>query len=244
MRPFTIAIDLGNTAAKVGIFEGETLVKPAQRVEVAGLPALVEEMRPRHVIICSVSGDAAALRAQLMPVVPSVYVLDYLLPVPVANLYQSPQTLGMDRLAAVAGAAAMYPGQHCLVIDLGTCITYDLVDADGHYHGGAISPGLRMRFQAMHTFTARLPLIEPEAGAEIIGKTTRAAMQSGVVNGLLGEIEGMMARYGSRFFPLTTILCGGDALFFESQLKGIIFAVPELVLIGLNRILLHNVSLT
>ncbi len=103
MQPYNIAIDLGNTAAKVGIFEGEMLVKPARRVEVAGLPALVEEVRPRHVIICSLAATRQH-RTQLLPVISSVYVLDYRLPVPVANLYESPQTLGMDRLAAVAGS--------------------------------------------------------------------------------------------------------------------------------------------
>jgi type III pantothenate kinase len=173
-----------------------------------------------------------------------VYVLDYRLPVPVTNGYATPETLGMDRLAAVVGATALHPGRPCLVVDLGTCITYDLVDAAGYYHGGGISPGLRMRFRAMHTFTARLPLIEPEPHAALIGTSTRTAMQSGVVNGLVAELEGMMSRYGAQFPPLTTILCGGDALFFETQLKGIIFVVPELVLLGLNRILLYNVSLT
>lgn len=239
-----LTIDLGNTTAKVGLFEGDALTRPAERIDLAGLPDFVAATRPRHVIICSVSGDAAALREALLPLAPSVYVLDYRLPVPVANGYESPRTLGMDRLAAVVGATVLHPGRHSLVVDLGTCITYDLVDAGGYYHGGGISPGLRMRFRAMHTFTARLPLIEPEAHAPLIGKTTPAAMQSGVVNGLVAELEGMMGRYGAQFSPLTTILCGGDALFFETQLKGIIFAVPELVLIGLNRILLHNVLLT
>lgn len=239
-----LAIDLGNTSAKAGLFEGDTLVRPPERIDLAALPAFVAAARPDHTIVCSVSGDAAALREALRPVVPSVYVLDYHLPVPVTNGYASPDTLGMDRLAAVAGAAALHPGRPCLVVDLGTCITYDLVDAEGYYHGGAISPGLRMRFRAMHTFTARLPLIEPEPLAPLIGTTTRTAMQSGVVNGLVAELEGMMSRYGAQFTPLTTILCGGDALFFETQLKGIIFAVPELVLLGLNRILLYNVSLT
>ncbi len=239
-----LAIDLGNTSAKVGLFSGDTLAGPPERIDLAALPAFVAAARPAHAILCSVSGDAAALRETLRPLVPSVYVLDYRLPVPVTNGYASPETLGMDRLAAVVGATALHPGRPCLVVDLGTCITYDLVDAAGYYHGGGISPGLRMRFRAMHTFTARLPLIEPEPRAALIGTTTRTAMQSGVVNGLAAELEGMMSRYGAQWSPLTTILCGGDALFFETQLKGIIFVVPELVLLGLNRILLYNVSLT
>ena len=239
-----LAIDLGNTSAKVGLFEGDTLAGPPKRIDLAELPAFVAEARPARAIFCSVSSDAAALREPLQPLVPSVYELDYRLPVPVTNGYASPETLGMDRLAAVVGATTLHPGRPSLVIDLGTCITYDLVDAAGYYHGGGISPGLRMRFRAMHTFTARLPLIEPEAQAALIGTTTRSAMQSGVINGLLAELEGIMNRYGAQFSPLITLLCGGDALFFETQLKGIIFVVPELVLLGLNRILLYNVSLT
>jgi len=130
----------------------------------------------------------------------------------------------------------------CLVIDAGTCITYDFVDANRNYQGGGISPGLNMRFRAVHTFTAKLPLVTPIKGARLIGDTTESSIQSGVVNGLLAEMEGIIRLYTEEFPGLRVILCGGDAGFFENQLKASIFASPELVLLGLNSILIHNVN--
>jgi type III pantothenate kinase len=127
------------------------------------------------------------------------------------------------------------------VIDAGTCITYDFLDSDGIYHGGAISPGLRMRFQAVHTFTSRLPLVDTPAEALLIGDTTEKSIQSGVVNGIVAEAKGIIQQYERQFEGLTVILCGGDGGFFENKLKGSIFAVPELVLSGLNSILNYNV---
>ena len=124
-----------------------------------------------------------------------------------------------------------------------TLITYELLDKNGVFQGGLISPGMRMRFSALHTFTKRLPLVEPENDSVFIGKSTLQSMQSGVVNGILAEIEGIIERYRHETSTLCVVTCGGDAPFFESKLKHPIFAVPELVLIGLNRILLYNVAL-
>jgi type III pantothenate kinase len=148
----------------------------------------------------------------------------------------------MDRIAGVCGAIQLFPGSNNLVIDAGTCITYDFVDEMAQYHGGGISPGLNMRFKAVHTFTAKLPLVSAKAGVDLIGTTTETSIQSGVINGLLSEIEGTIGRYAVKFPGLKVILCGGDAGFFENQLKATIFAVPDLVLFGLNSILIHNVN--
>src|SRR5690606_39004433 len=130
---------------------------------------------------------------------------------------------------------------NCLVIDAGTCITFDLVDSQG-YHGGTIAPGLQMKFKALNTFTARLPLLSTSASVQVLGRNTNEAIQSGVINGTIAEIEGMINQFSSEFSNLKTIICGGDAKFFESRIKATIFVIPELVLIGLNRILLYNVS--
>jgi type III pantothenate kinase len=137
----------------------------------------------------------------------------------------------------------LFPEQNVLVVDMGTSITYDLLDSLGTFQGGLISPGVRMRFKALHTFTKRLPLFDPEKDPGFIGKSTKQAMQSGVMNGTLAEIEGIINRYRHEIPSLCVVLCGGDLPFFESSLKPPIFAVPELVLIGLNRILTYNVAL-
>jgi type III pantothenate kinase len=129
------------------------------------------------------------------------------------------------------------------VIDTGTCITYDFLTGDGNFLGGAISPGLMMRFQAVHTFTSRLPLVSPVDNTELIGDSTESCIQSGIINGLVEELNGIIKRYQEKFEGLKVILCGGDTRFFENKLKGTIFAVPELVLSGLNSILIYNVGI-
>jgi type III pantothenate kinase len=144
----------------------------------------------------------------------------------------------------VCGASYRYAEHACLVIDLGTCITYDYIDAEKNYRGGSISPGLHMRFKAMHTFTARLPLLEPAPDEiALTGTDTKQAMQSGVINGITCEIEGIIKEYRKKFGKLHVIFCGGDATFFENKIKESIFVTPELVLVGLNWILEYNVSL-
>jgi type III pantothenate kinase len=237
-----IAVDAGNTSVKVGLFENATLKEVRRRVTMPHLSEIVQTDTTHNCIISSVKGDAQTIRKYIEPFVQNVLVLDHLLPVPLVNEYETPHTLGKDRLAAVAGAKALYPGSDCLVIDIGTCITYDCIRADNHYLGGSISPGLHMRFKALYTFTAGLPLIEPQMEAVLTGKNTHDAILSGVINGMVAEIEGIMAKYRILLPGLDVIFCGGDAVFFESKIKQRIFVIPELVLIGLNRILEYNVS--
>ncbi|RYF69442.1 MAG: type III pantothenate kinase, partial [Cytophagaceae bacterium] len=168
------------------------------------------------------------------------------LPIPIRNAYETPRTLGADRLAAAVGAASLFPAQNCLILDLGTCITADFVSADGTFQGGLISPGLRMRLQAMHTFTARLPMLDNVPGAEawppLTASNTREAMLSGAMNGMALELAGIIEEYTNRYTDLRVIVCGGDGPLFINRLKPGIFAVPELVLQGLNRIMLTNLQ--
>ena len=157
-------------------------------------------------------------------------------------MYTTPATLGVDRIAAICGAIEIFPQQNCLVVDAGTCINYEFLDAALNYHGGAISPGIQMRFDALHKFTARLPLIKEFNKTELVGNSTESCMTSGVVNGVVAEVNGIIEKYAQKFPDLGVILCGGDAYFFENNLKQPIFAAPDLVLHGLNRILQHNVG--
>lgn len=235
-----LVVDSGNSAAKVGIFKDEKLIEKLTFYSPQALERYIQRADFANLMISSVRSDAELI-ASWGSRAEKQFILKQGLPLPVNNLYETPETLGMDRLAAVCGARQLFPSTHCLVIDAGTCITYDFLDKSGNYHGGSISPGLYMRFKAVNAFTAKLPLVSPKEGVDLTGKTTETAIQSGVINGLLAEIEGIIGQYHEKFPGLNVILCGGDAGFFENQLKASIFASPELVLIGLNSILTYNV---
>jgi type III pantothenate kinase len=237
-----LAIDAGNTSVKAGLFSETGLKEVHYGVSVHQLTEVLQDYAVNDCIISSVKEDADQLRQLIQPHVQHVFILDHLLPVPLINEYETPHTLGKDRLAAVAGAKALYPEKDCLVIDIGTCITYDCIRADNHYLGGSISPGLHMRFKALHTFTARLPLIEPQPNPKLIARNTGDAILSGIIYGIAAEIEGIIHKYQTLFPGIDVIFCGGDAVFFETKIKQRIFVLPELVLIGLNRILEYNVS--
>jgi type III pantothenate kinase len=142
----------------------------------------------------------------------------------------------------VSAASKLYPSQNVLVIDAGTCITFDIINSENEYLGGAISPGLQMRYQAMNTFTENLPLLEPEEDVDLVGNTTIKSMQSGVIFGITSEIDGVISMYNSQFKDLTIILTGGDSQFLCKRLKNSIFANSNFLLQGLNYILEFNKS--
>jgi type III pantothenate kinase len=236
-----VVVDYGNTQAKVAIFDNQNLIEKHAFTSTEDLRQFLKLSTADHFIISSVNADAALISEW----VPAAFklVLTHTTPLPISNQYSTPLTLGVDRIAGACGAFHLFPDQNTLVIDAGTCITYDFTDKAGNFLGGGISPGLNMRFQAMHTFTAKLPLVKPAGDSPLIGTGTEGAMQSGVLYGMLGEMEGIIGRYQAKYSSVQVILCGGDAPFFENKLKASIFACPNLVLIGLNSILLHNVAL-
>ena len=205
------------------------------------LKSFLQNFSADNFILSSVTHDAEEV-LQWVRHAKQKLVLTSALPLPIRNLYATPKTLGVDRIAGVCGAHQKFPGSHSLVIDAGTCVKYDFLDKDGNYHGGAISPGLKMRFQAMNAFTAKLPLVDVVENPALIGNTTETSLQSGAINGMIEEIHGMIRRYRQEFEGLQVILSGGDSRFFENKLKEPIFAVPELVLSGLNSILIYNVG--
>lgn len=237
-----LVIDYGNSAAKAGVFEGHQMKEHFVFTSPAETRAFVQATGAENFIVSSVSQDADEVCSWAVQA-RRKFVLRHTLPLPIANRYATPATLGVDRLAGACGAQQMFPGKNCLVIDAGTCITYDFLDASGSYLGGGISPGLQMRFQAVHTFTRKLPLVQAVTGVGLIGDSTERCIQSGVIHGVLEELQGIMRQYREKFGDLKVILCGGDTHFFENQLKASIFAVPELVLSGLNSILIYNVNL-
>lgn len=160
--------------------------------------------------------------------------------VPIINKYKSPKTLGNDRIAAVVAASHKFSGKNLLIIDAGSCVTFDLMTENMEYFGGAISPGIRLRFKALNEFTDNLPLIEPKNIDYLIGKTTEESILSGVINGLTAEIDGLIDSYKEIYKNLTIIMSGGDYNYFDKRLKNNIFALPNIVLVGLNIILNFN----
>ncbi|MDO7848896.1 type III pantothenate kinase [Hymenobacter sp. M29] len=243
----TLVLDIGNTAVKAGCFDGLALREMAVGLTPAAVRELVQRWQPQHVIVASVAEAAVLAVEELQDLVPG-RVLGFspgTTPVPLRNAYATPHTLGADRLAAAVGAAALRPGQPTLIIDAGTALKFDLVTADGTYHGGSIGPGLQMRLRALHTFTGRLPLLDlpaPDATIPLVGDSTTGSLLSGVVNGAVAEITGLLAQYQAQHPGLGVLLTGGDAAFLAARLPARIFVVPELVLLGLNRILAYHVE--
>ena len=162
--------------------------------------------------------------------------------VPFVNLYKTPTTLGVDRIALVVGAVNEFPKKNTLIIDAGTCITFDFVNSKSEYLGGAISPGIKMRFDSLNHFTANLPLLEKEEVNDFIGKNTKESINAGVVNGVIQEIDGVINQYKKKYLDLTVVLTGGDTNFLAKQLKSSIFANQNFLLQGLNTILIFNID--
>ena len=242
-----LTIDIGNTRIKTAVFEGKNLLevkafdKSAFEEGVRGL--FNRNPNIRQAIISSVAEAASDYESFLTDHV-RVFHLDQNLSLNFRSRYDDLSKLGADRKALIAAAVVNYPSQNVLVIDLGSCVTYDLLDRSGTHHGGGISPGWQMRLNAMHTFTGRLPklstleyLVEKE---EITGTSTHEAMSNSTFFGLLAEIDHRIEYYKSEFPDLTVILTGGDAPVFSVRLKNRIFAHSNFLLEGLNALLEHN----
>ncbi|MEO6757812.1 MAG: type III pantothenate kinase [Saprospiraceae bacterium] len=233
-----LALDIGNTRTKLGLFRGSELVEQTVWTDWTGadLQAYCEQAGVERIAFASVAGseeilfDLLADRFELRELTTET-------PLPFRNRYATPQTLGKDRLAAVAGAQALYPATDCLVIDCGTCIKYEWLTATGVYEGGNIAPGAKMRIQAMHHFTARLPEVPLELPVEEIGRSTQTALQNGALLGAILEIRGFVQLFRAKSPQLQVIITGGDAAFFAPHLEIDHLKVePNLTLIGLNHL--------
>ncbi|MEO1624046.1 MAG: type III pantothenate kinase [Bacteroidota bacterium] len=239
-----LIIDIGNTRSKIGVFKNEEMVHTTIWQKGWSLEKLKRFLRKyeiTHAALSTVAGVSSSIEA-LLSECTHYLKLSYKTPLPIQNAYKSPKTLGRDRLAAVVGAYSLYPDEACLVIDAGTCITYDLIDRDRVYQGGNISPGLEMRFRAMHEFTAGLPLLKRRHHSGLIGQSTKSAMRTGSQWGCLFEIDGFITQYRRQFGKLRVVMTGGSADYLANHLKTKIFVHPNLVLEGLNEILNYNVQ--
>ena len=240
-----LVLDLGNTYGKIAVCEGIEILESVtcDQVSIREITYFITSYpETKGAIFSSVMNHSRELVDYLITSFPNFLELNPNTPLPLTNHYKTPETLGYDRIAAVTGAYTIFPKKNVLVIDAGTALTYDLVTAGGEYLGGNISPGLSMRFKALHKFTNRLPLLQmDEEDLNLLGSSTDEAIKSGVVNGILMEIEGFISSVAQEYKNLKVVLTGGDANSFDKRLKSSIFVVSHLNLIGLNRILDYNV---
>lgn len=237
-----LVIDIGNTRIKTAVFEKKELIAHFvfDSSEDLFKSDLFNTYTLKRAIVCSVVNEMETMMAQLKDRV-EVLLFTAQTPVPLKNSYQSVNTLGSDRLAAAVGGNSVMPATDILVIDAGTCIKYNFVNSQNEYLGGGISPGLKMRFKALHTFTARLPLLEPDMDfSALVGTNTRDSILSGAELGAVAEVEGFIGQYLLKYPNLKVFITGGDMNFFEKRLKNTIFADQHLILKGLNAILNYN----
>ncbi|WP_448702150.1 type III pantothenate kinase [Mucilaginibacter sp. AW1-3] len=243
-----LVVDIGNSFTKLAVFSGDDLVwiESYAGVNAEILSNVLNTYKPQKAIISSVKKQAESWEQQLGGQVKLIRFSNSMA-ISVKNHYKTPQTLGADRVAAIAGAHARYPGKANLVIDAGTAITYDMIDKEGNYFGGSISPGLNMRYKALNHYTSALPLLTADDEFNsAFGYDTDSSIRSGVQNGIRFEILGFIETYFKAQQQMNIILTGGDSIFFDTVLKNSIFAPqikiePHLVLAGLNAVIQqHN----
>ncbi len=235
-------IDIGNTLIKLYIVD-QGLVLDSLSMKDWGKKEInffLETYGVKKSIVCNVRFEKSVLKKLISELNIPCLILSHDTPLPIKLHYRNPETLGRDRIAVVAGAAKQYPNEASLVIDLGTCITFDLIDDQKNYLGGTISPGLYMRLKAMNHFTGRLPLVEIESEPNPLGDDTISCMQSGAFWGIVYEIRGAIDELNQRYTQVNIILTGGDASKFEKFIKNGIFADSSLLIKGLNYILDYN----
>ena len=238
-----LVIDIGNSRTKFSVFD--------QRIEVYSSTG--DELLPVHiiallkkfplikkVIVSTVKNFPPELKSYLSENFNHFLELNEGTPLPLENKYLTKNTLGNDRLAAAVGAAYIYPNSNILVIDAGTALTYDIVTETNLYMGGNISPGIEMRYKALHQFTGRLPLVEFREFIGLFGQSTHDAIHAGVQNGIINEVDCTINSFKEIYKNLYVIITGGNANFFDKKLKNSFFVHYNLVAIGLNRILEHN----
>lgn len=239
-----LIIDVGNTRVKVAVFKNSELIHNeifTNENLLNGAIEIIEKHQCKNAIISSVGNikksDLALIKSKI-----NLVELNSETKIPFKNAYATPKTLGVDRIALMTAAVLNFPNKNVLVIDAGTCITYDFINSEAVYVGGAISPGINMRYKAMHHFTKKLPLLEPSENYTLIGNATIDCMHSGVIFGVLNEIDSAICQYKEKNDVLTVVLTGGDVKFLSNKLKNSIFANPNFLLQGLNKILTHNLQ--
>lgn len=237
-----LTIDQGNSSAKVSVFDGDDIVAVARfdLLSISALARIIKAYDVKAAAYSSVRRPDGRIIDLLKKKVKRFVYLDENTPLPVVIDYDTPHTLGHDRIAAAVGAATCAPGKNVLIVDAGTAVTLDIVSSDGHFLGGNISPGLHMRFEALNNYTSRLPLVDYTGEVPLIGHDTVTAIRAGVVGGLVSEIESYIDRIATKLGSVVVLFTGGDCKFLASLLSREVRVVDNLLSIGLNRILSYN----
>lgn len=237
-----ICIDIGNTQSKIGIFENSEMIDTilVDSITEDLLHTLFKKYQVKNSIVSNVNNSASKI-IEILKSKTNYINFNNLTKVPFLNLYRTPETLGLDRIALVSAATNLETPNNVLVVSLGTCVTFEFLNRKLEYLGGAISPGLLMRLKAMNEFTAKLPLLDFDAPTDFNGNTTNKCMQSGAFYGIIGEIKERISLYENKFGNTDLVLSGGDCFLFEKHLKNALFAHPYLTLFGLNKIINYNV---
>ncbi|MEL4457019.1 type III pantothenate kinase [Lutimonas vermicola] len=239
-----LVIDIGNSQIKVAVFDETILIfKDNFKTEtfLSGILDVTDQYNVEKGIISHVAQIDKQILVSLKEIVPLIE-LNHETKLPFFNKYLTPKTLGVDRLALIAAASSQFPDENTLVIDAGSCITFDLLNEFGEYFGGSISPGIEMRYKAVNHYTANLPLLSKSESIPEVGNSTENAIHRGILNGVIQEIEGVIEQYKWKYQKLTVVLTGGDTIFLAKNLKSSIFAIPNFLLEGLNSILIHNID--
>ncbi len=238
-----LIVDVGNTYVKFAIYKNADLIhKTSFKLSEfkKQYKSLKKEFPKLKSAIISSVGRLSKKQIEIIDADLKVLELSSKTKLPFKNLYATPKTLGVDRIALVSASVNQFPDKNVLIIDAGTCITYDFITDKNDYLGGAISPGIRLRYKTLNNLTANLPLLETDQPKTIIGDSTESSIHSGVVFGVIKEIDGIIDQYLQEYPDLTVILTGGDAKFLSNQLKNSIFANSNFLLEGLNFILDYN----
>jgi type III pantothenate kinase len=238
-----LAIDIGNTFQKIAVFNHDECIccQSVQVITTEELASIIRQYSIKNSIISSVA-DMDVSVVDLLKKKTNFVHYSHKTKLPVTILYKTADCLGLDRIANAVGAAMLYPAQNILSIQAGTCLVFDFVNEKSEYLGGSISPGIKMRLEALHEKTKNLPyVILPETRPNIFGTDTHTSLSSGVLNGICCEIESFIADYQAKFNNLNILLTGGDAIFLQKLIKNTIFAAPNVVLKGLNEIIKYNV---
>jgi type III pantothenate kinase len=209
------------------------------------LPEHIDILQNEHpelkkVILSAVKDYSPKLKTALQQKFECFIELNANTPLPIENCYKTPETLGKDRIAAAVGGFDLYPDTNLLIIDAGTAITYDILNEKHQYLGGNISPGIEMRFKALHQFTGKLPLTTRNTFGKLYGTTTEEAIWAGVQHGVVFEVDKAIETFKEFYTNLKVIITGGDADFFDKKLKNSFFVNFNLIALGLNRILEYN----
>ena len=238
-----IAIDIGNTLQKIAVFNNDECVycQSFPLITEAVLVPVFHQFAIKNAIVSSVAG----LNAQVIDFLNTntkIVHYSHQTTLPITILYKSAETLGLDRIANAVGAAMLFPAQNVLSVQTGTCLVLDFVNEYKEYLGGSISPGIQMRFEALHEKTKNLPYLSAKnITPDFLGTTTNDSLYSGVINGICHEIDGFIEDYKTKFDNLVVLITGGDAPYLQKSIKNTIFAAPNLVLKGLNEIVKYNV---